>query len=144
MTWLTTQEYYVPYFDFIEQCLGLFKQNDFSFMCPLNCFERSVLTELENYSLSRNRCSIPEFYKQVRQDYYQRYPNMCLPFSEFEIYGTFATQVLNKKFQYRSSNFTVTHDVATALLTTNNSVVLKGYDSMIDDSAWSMIEALSV
>jgi hypothetical protein len=128
-TLFVTNEYYPPYFKFIEHCLNLKKQNDYSFICPLFVFEKEVLVELENYCKNLNNTDLIRSFKDYQYD-----KGSVPPFSEFEIYGTFATQVLKKSYKTVESNFTEFLDITEflkELKSQKNNIILKGTDQDI-------------
>lgn len=126
---LTTTEYYPEYFNFIKYALGLSKKNNFSFICPLFLFEKNVLEELEIFCLKRNGKNIIESFREYMISNIKDIP--VPPFSEFEIYGTFSTQILNKKFNYKTSNFIELFDTSKfkdQLELGKRNIILKGTD----------------
>jgi hypothetical protein len=134
---LTFTEHHYPYFEFIDKALRLQKKNDFSFISPLVRFEREVLVELENYSNAINGCDLFETFLQCNYD-----PS-TLPISECEIYGTFATQILGKTFEFISSPFTECslakpngNDFEELYFTTNCDLVLSGSEYFLSDYFW--------
>lgn len=124
----TSYRRYKPFFYFIKKCLKLKKKNDFSFVSPFFFFETDVLASLEQYSIKRHGCSVIEFYQNRKWGEYRPTP----PFSEFEIYGTFATQILKKEYNYVKDNvFLITENLVDNFDTTSKNLVLHGPDSKI-------------
>jgi hypothetical protein len=130
-----SKEYYKPYFYFIKKCLGLRKNNNFSFVTPLFYFEKDVLKSLEEFSIKKNKCDVVEFYLQNKWKDYNPTP----PFSEFEIYGTFATQVLNKQYNLREADFRFTSNLSKDLKSTNKNLMLIGRDDSVSDNDWKYL-----
>jgi hypothetical protein len=94
-------EYFEPYFIFIKYSLGLEKNNLPSFMSPYWLCERQVLEAIEYESIKRNNTDIVSAWKH----YYRHLPNSSYQsLSEVELYGVFATQVLNKNFEFAPQN----------------------------------------
>jgi len=119
---LVGSEYHTPYFIFIKHCLGLDKKNNLSFISPLNLFEREVLKSLEDYSIKRNGVGVVACYNNVKD----QYKNMLQTLSEFEIYGTFATQILNRSYDYKYVSFISTDTILKSFLSADTSLVLHG------------------
>ena len=145
-TVFTMDEYYAPYFHFIRNCLGLEKQNIFSFISPFFLFEKEVLTALEAYSIERNGCGVIEFYQTNKWSDYKPVAPFVPPFSECEIYGTFATQVLKKQYNFvENTDFLSTDITASKFLelfhTTTKNLVLHGTDYDITEKQWKKISS---
>ena len=134
-TLFTNIHCYEPYFYFMDKCLGLKKKNTFSFISPLFLFEKTVLEQLETYCMKRNGCSIVEFYQKHKWLDYEP----TAPFSEFEIYGTFATQILNKDYNYVDYRFVVTKNLLQEFSATDKNLVLQGDSSFITQKDWKRI-----
>lgn len=130
-----SKEYYKPYFYFIKKCLGLRKNNNFSFVTPLLYVERDVLHSLEEFSIKKNKCDVIEFY--LRHEWKDYKPTA--PFSEFEIYGTFATQILNKQYDLRVADFLFTSNLSKDLKTTNKNLMLLGNELSLSDNDWKCL-----
>lgn len=131
---------YQPYFDFIKNEFRLEKRNNFSFISPLLLFEREVLTQLEQYCHSLYGYDIANRYLNTVSNYLPR------TFSECELYGTFATQVLNKQYQPLNVSFKnvysqnqSTERIEDLFFTTNDNIVLYGSDMFIDKKFWKDI-----
>lgn len=130
-------EYHKPYFDFIEEKLGLQKTNDFSFISPLLRFDRDVLVKLEDYAGT----SIPELFLQ-----YATNVEPYLNFSEAEIYGTFATQYLNKQYEYVPYTFNECdqfkrggYTFEELYFSTNLDLVWTGSEKLLSDYFWEQV-----
>ncbi len=139
LTWFGCHEHYIPYFNFIDDCLGLKKRNNFSFISPLNAFEREVLVQLEQFSLERNGIGVVDFYLSNKKHVDV---NIVPPFSEFEIYGTFATQVMGRDYEPVLNHFSEGQDFSHVLLNTSRSVVLQGSDDQVAEEAWKKYRPL--
>lgn len=97
-TWIT-YEHYLPYWQFINHALGLEKTVNHSWICPLQIFDRSVLVSLEALNL-------PEKFREWSHRRSDPVPGL----SEFEIYGTWASQKMNYQRQTLLSPFIETAD----------------------------------
>lgn len=128
---------YQPYFDFITNELKLKKLTDFSFISPLLLLERNVLTQLEQYCHSIYGYDIANLYLNTVAKYPPR------SFSECELYGTFATQILNKQYEPIINPFKnvysqnqSTDRLESLFFSTNDSLVLYGCDMYVDKQFW--------
>ena len=115
-------ENYKPYFDTIEQFLGLTRTDTQSFMSPYWLCERDVLIALQQY----RPMLIQDF-----QQYRKQTMTWPAPFSECETYGQFAVQCQGQQFDHRHWGLLeVDPDKFVDLyLTTNESLVLGGRDN---------------
>lgn len=134
-TFFVDDAHYTPYFYFIKKCLGLKKRNNFSFISPFNFFEREVLESLENFSIQRNGCDVVKFYQKNKWKKYKSTP----PFSECEIYGTFATQILKKEYNTTELDYIMMSDIKSDVNNTTKNLVLHGSDSVITEEEWNCI-----
>lgn len=132
-------EYYEPYFKFINDSLHLKKMNDFSFISPIVIFESEVLAALEDYSKKINGCDLIEFF--IRNNY----ESSVLPISECEIYGTFATQVLGKEYEFIPIPYIECtpyngNDFEELYFSTNENLVYSGSEYNLSERFWKKKE----
>lgn len=134
---------YPPYFDFIRHVLKLEKNNDFSFISPLLLLEKEVLQKLEEYCVALNGCCIANSWLKYVTEETSKH------LSEGEIYGTFATQVLQKHYTPIVSSFSCVFSqnetgprIEDLFFTTNNDIVLFGTDTLIDHKFWRNINMI--
>ena len=139
---LKTIGYNRHYFDFMQHSYKLEKRNNFSFIAPLLRFEREVLVKLEEYSISMNNLDVPETFieysKLISKMKISIKDNL---FSEAELYGTFATQILGRKYEYILSPFTVANHVdkptfEDLCFSTNDDIVLCGPEYQFSKKFW--------
>jgi hypothetical protein len=141
---IVSPEYYPPYFEFINHALGLKKQVEYSFISPLLFFEREVLVELEKFSLTRNGLGVMQTYIN-----YLNETKDSTTFSEGEIYGTFATQVLKREYDQihhafmectkEHTNGKVFEDL---FYNTNHDLVWSGDQAWLSEDFWNSINHL--
>ena len=98
-SWNATRKFYPGYFNFLNNSLGLQKNNNFSYIFQINVFNTSVLEEIEKYSIRRNNKDLIDYYMNVYSNFNAGL--VSKHFSEFEIYGHFASQILGKEFKIK-------------------------------------------
>ncbi len=125
-TWVS-YEHYEPYWQFINHALGLEKTVNHSWVCPLQIFDRSVLTSLEAENL-------PEKFREWQRSRSDPVPGL----SEFEIYGTWASQKMNQKRQTLLSPFIETANPVSFqawACSSSQDVVFRGQDRLLPNVA---------
>lgn len=122
--------YYRPAVEFTDYALDVITLQGNSFMTPHWLAERSVLESLDNYILEKHQCNLitlfQRFYNTKKLN-----PRFLPPLTEIEIYGQYATKIMNYHITQKSTLLKCCERVEFLNLwsTTQEDLVLNGRDN---------------